>query len=39
MKYDAIARDAIDQQPIGIHMALDESGEFAFQCVLSEGTG
>jgi hypothetical protein len=39
VKHDSIARDAVDQQPIRVHMALGESREFALESMFPEGVG
>ena len=36
VKHDSIARNAVDQQPIRIHMAFDESGVIVFKRMLHE---
>jgi hypothetical protein len=39
MKHNSIARDAVDQQPVRIHMALDESGVIILERRFSEYLG
>ena len=39
VKDDSTARDAVDQQPICVDVALGESGVLACKAVLSEGFG
>jgi len=39
MKYNPIARYAVDQKPIRIHMALSEACVFSFQSMLPESIG
>jgi hypothetical protein len=36
VKHDSMAQDAVDQEPIRIHMALGEPGEILFEGVFSE---
>ena len=36
VKHDSIARDAVNQQPIRVHMAFGESGVFVFETMLPE---
>ena len=36
VKHDSTAQDAVDQEPIRIHMAFDEPGEIAFERMFSE---
>lgn len=36
VKHDSMAQDAVDQEPIRVHMALGEPGEIAFEGMFSE---
>lgn len=39
VKHDSIARNAVDRQPICIHVALGESHEFALESMFPESVG
>ena len=39
MKHDSMAQDAVDQEPVRVHMALGEPGEIAFEGMFSESLG
>jgi len=39
VKHDSMAQDAVDQEPVRIHMAFGESGEIAFERMFSESLG
>ena len=39
MEDDSITHHAVDQEPVRVDMAFDESGEFIFQCMFPECFG
>ena len=39
VKHDSMAQDAVDQEPVRVHMAFGESGESAFKRMFSESLG
>ena len=39
VKHDPMAQDAVDQEPIRVHMALGEPGEIAFESMFPESLG
>ena len=39
VKHDPMAQDAVDQEPVRIHMAFGEPGEIPFERMFSESLG
>lgn len=39
VKHDSMAQDAVDQQPVRVHVAFGEPGEIAFERMFSESIG